>query len=178
MLVSSNTKHACRNQQQELLRPLPLPVLFAAATVGRCCSYDAGHGRTAGVLLHMSALCLHTCFVYCHPPGMSLSLMPQVLQLATHACTAGTVLHGYALCSHLLCYRHRTGMLLPLLPHVLQLTPNMRAQHYTCMLWGHTCFFHCRPGLSPLPSAGAAACDTRHARTASASIHPWSVHCH
>ena len=120
----------------------------------------------------------YTCFVYCHPLGMSLSLMPQVLQLATHACTAGTVLHGYALCSHLLCYRHRAGMLLPLLPHVLQLTPDMRAQHYTCMLWGHTCFFHCRPGLSPLPSAGAAACDTRHARTASVSIHPWPVHCH
>lgn len=84
MLVSSNTKHACRNQQQELLRPLPLPVLFAAATVGRCCSYDAGHGRTAGVLLHMSALSLHLLRLL--PPAGHVTVADAAGAAACNAC--------------------------------------------------------------------------------------------
>jgi hypothetical protein len=118
----------------------------------------ATHACIAGIAINGYVLCSHL-LCYRHRPGMSLPLLPQVLQLATHACTTGIALHGYALCSHVLCYRHRPGMSLPLLPQVLQLTPDMQAQHYTCMLWGYTCFVHCRPGLSPLPSAGAAAYD-------------------
>lgn len=106
--MSSNTKHACRNQQQELLRPLPLPVLFAAATVGRCCSLRRW------TWTHSRRIATHVCSMLTH----LLRLLPP----AGHVTVADAA--GAAACNACMHSRHSTTRVCSMLTPALLPPPS------------------------------------------------------